>query len=580
MNRLLMALSVLALITSCGGDDSSSTSTSSGVTVSGTLGDSTSEDLQVSSFGKKKMISKQIALTEKQLFGTRDVDAAGKTVNCVMIEEPFTTYSATIGSDGAFSVSIPPNIDVTCRVMDGDDPTATFVISDSSNKSMNGGDKQIDKMAMETSIDLGDQEYDENSGKVEIAKTVLGSALKEAVVDDPFDFTGTYLAEDMGSSLPAGYLGLCPQGSQNCSGPVSGETFYVKRLAGKEYVNGAATTTDKFGIMVWKDQTSFTSCGSKLGVTYADAQTNAGIDLTNSGVNEGTFSWSTSATIDGTPYNITDGWKIAEARATHDSPNCEMTTVGVIPGWKCYDGVGKYSISLGGGCVDANNSPTQVNDWSGMTCEASTLTGTFAGYTRHVCRNGSGTTCTDISYQESGYNWGSVTNLLNNNALCSSAGVASDKAALAGLKCYAEFYWNTVSNSASSSLCLKDIRSDWSATTAATFLETSGPVKAKNQYILELFDYINNDAGTFRNEEIFSKGISMAGYGGSTTWVNCRVMESMTMTIMEKSATQLQAEFVMESRVLDTKQACRTTAALTALGANGATRHMFLMTRQ
>lgn len=597
MKKSLLLLSIPGLILGCNGSSSSSTpaSSSSSVSISGTLNDNTSASLVNALRIQQDLTKEEI---NEIVFGSFPVSRANDNIVCVSSEPPVVTYSTEVNNAGGFNLNVPRGISVGCQVVDGDDSSvkASFLISKTNGKDMRGNTQLMDRFALSTNANLGNISYDE-TGKATISQSTLGSALETETVTSPFDPTGTWSISNVDFTLPTGYSQLCPSGSQDCSGPANGDSIYVKRLNGYEWQNGARTGNTKYGIMVWSSLQSFQACGSKLGVTYADAKTFGGIDLSESGVAQGSYNWSTSVTASGTTYTISEGWKIAEATSNYEMRNCQMITVGTLPAWKCIDADGDYQVSIGGGCINTTtNEAVNVTNWGGgMNCIPEDLTGAFAGYKRYTCTatnfnhdndaqtppinvsciNTSGTfNSSDSAISQENFNWNSVTTFVNQGGLCSSIGNNTPAKELATLQCYSNAYWqygvDRVSNA-----CLPSIRTDYTAQDPNNFIiSQNGPQQASNEYVFEQLDYKNNNAASFMMDEEYSKGTQVTSNGNSI-WVNCRVAEKFSMSITKISTTKILADFTVETRLIDVKKSCK--ANESALGI-GTFKSMFYMT--
>ncbi|MBF0205334.1 MAG: hypothetical protein HQK53_00450 [Oligoflexia bacterium] len=595
---LFTLLFPLATLISCSSDSSVDPGTSTTTaTFSGTIANASSSVQLDSILNVDEMDEMFDQIPHPKSIATT---VAGDILRCKTNDSNQTTYQGTIGTDGVYSLSIPKNVSVKCEALSSTDTTnikGTFVISSSNNKSLNGGNQNLETFVPANNISAGTVIFDPYQAKLTMSDTTLGTAINTTAPSAPWDFTGTYVASTYTGTAPSGYSALCTVNeSQNgqCDGPYEGMNLYIKRLSGYEVdSSGTTTTTPKYAIMVWQSRTAFESCGSKLGFTYADAKTNAKIDLTNSGVSEGDFTWTSSISpsssikdwsnvntiIPSGAATISSGWKISTSMSGQTMQDCETVSIGsganTIPGWKCTDSAGKTQTSLGGGCVNSSNSPVNVTEWSGLTCNSESLTGDLTGYTKDTC---SGTTsqegrvtCTSTSKRDNGFNWNNVTNLVSAGAPCSNISATTDKSRLIQLRCYSEAYWRyleTIRNSTSAeNYCFRDLRTDWSATSPDDFIISSGPAKSSTEYVLEQFTYTSNTSGSFRNEETDSRGVQITS-GGNSIWINCRILRVMNMVLTRTSQGPdvLLGEMTNESRLIDTKQGCWTSTARSTLG--------------
>lgn len=583
MKKVLLLLTVPILLTSCSNSSSSPSATAASTsTISGSLVDNSTSGFDQT--------------TEEIVFGNSAISVEGNKVICITSEPPISTYTGTVDSTGAFSVNVPKGLSVGCSVTDtSDTQVATFVISKTSGKNMRGESQTIDRFGLDSDANLGSLSYDE-TGKITIPETTLGSSLKTETLTTPFDPTGTWTVASVDFTMPTGYSAVCASGSNNCHGPTEGESLFLKRINGYEWDGQARTSNQKYGIMVWSSQTAYTACGSKLGVSYADAKSFGKIDLTDSGVNEGQYTWSSTVTSQGTTYNLTNGWKIATATSSWAVNDCKMVSVGGLPGWKCTDGDGDYQVGLGGGCYKtgtASKTPINVSNWSGMSCSNETLSGTFAGYTKGTCTatnydhdNNAGTpaenvTCvfTNGCFRSDGtsalcdgqagtghFNYATVGSIVAQGALCSSIGTSTPTHALAGLQCYSNAYWNSSIRDVQTA-CLPDIRTDYSALTANDFIVSqNGPQKAKNEYVFEHLEYKNDNTASFLMDEQDTRGVQVKDSSGQQIWINCKTSNKFSMTLVKKSATKILADFTSETRLIDTKKACKANESSAGVG--------------
>lgn len=606
MKKTLLLMALPALIVGCGDSSSSSSSTASTVSISGSITNSTTA-LTASGLYLARPSLSDMSVGEI-VFGNAAVTSSGDKVVCITSEPPVARYTATIDSNGNFSMDIPKGLSVGCEIQSGTDSStkASFLVSKTSGKDMRGHTQVMDRFVLGSGASLGNISYGDDK-KATITESTFGSAIETVAITNPFNPTGTWTVSAVDFTLPTGYEGLCAANSQDCSGPAAGESLYIKRLDGYEWSNGARTGNQKYGIMVWGSQQAFQSCGSKLGVSYDDAKTYGGIDLTESGVNGGAYNWSTSVTKSGTTYNLTDGWKIASATSSYSINNCQMATVGGLPGWKCTENQGgadgDYQVSLGGGCINtATNEAVNVTNWTGMNCTNETLTGTFSGYNKNTCTataldhdSNTATAAINVSctftsgcFTAAGaaascdngsgaghFNWSNVGTIVAQNALCSSISTADDKHALAQLQCYSNAYWQA-GISRETTACLPSLRTDYSATSAANFIiAQNGPQKAETEYVFEQLDYKNDNTASFMMNEEYSKG-AQVNSNGQNMWINCKVAEKFSMTFTKRTDSKILADFTVETTLIDTKKACF--ANKSSLGI-GTFKSMFYMTK-
>ncbi len=574
-------LAGFALVLGCAKTESDSGSSAT-VGVSGTINAVTS-----SAFSK----ATDFALLEAPSI----FSIVGYKIQCSTMDDPPQVVTAAINSDGTFSLEgVPPN-SVGCQILDSSGtPVAPIVLSDSSEKDMKGKSKTVSRVQLAGDANLGSITFDTDAGTASATiSNSLRSAMSSSAVSDPFDFTGSYTMQKFDGTLPDGYVSACTAAEQsggNCHGPSEGESIYIKMMTGKSFTpdstcaaavqagtltsggtcGGTTGTDNKYAIEVWKSQTQWATCGSKLGFSYAEAKGYGSIDLSSSGINEGTHTWST---VDGASHAITDGWKFANATAPYSMQNCESVQVGSLGGWKCYDNVASpatYQVNLDvGGCKTAAGVPVSNINWSNVNWSGAGYTTSnydtvnYPGYTKSVSTptyNGATITCTNVfgtflqsnnsATSNSNFSYSNVSNIVTQNSLCSSINITgSTRKELAQLQCYANGLWN---NSAirtqvdSGNLCLRKVRANWGATDPAKFLEDHGPIKAEGQHVAELFDYTSKNSGTFRMREDDYRGVQ-----NGNSYTTCHLENAITISVKKRSDGNLNLEFISEVKDLD-----------------------------
>lgn len=516
----------------------------------------------------------------------------GYKVQCTTMEDPPQVITADVADDGSFSVAgVPPNA-VGCQILDADgNPAAPIVLKDPSEKDMKGQEKTLSRVQLASDADLGTVTFDPEAGT---ASSTISEALKDKMsataISSPVDFTGSYIMDKFDGTLPTGYISACTaEESQNgnCNGPSEGEHIYIKMLTGKAFTpdttcssavtagtlvsggtcDGTTGTSDKYAIEVWSSHGQWATCGNKLGFSYAEAKGYGGIDLTSSGVDEGTHVWSTS---DGNSGTITDGWKFSIATTDWSMQDCESTTVNGVGAWKCYDRVqGTYQVNLNaGGCKGSDGKAVNNIDWNTVNWSSSNPTSenydtvNFPGYTKTTqtpTYNGQAITCVNISgvfhisnntaANMNQFNWSNVTNLIAQNAACSSITANTSQKQLIQLQCYANAMWGNQtirSMTQSGNLCLRKVRANWGTDDPTKFIENHGPIKAEGQHVAELFDYTSASSGTFRMREDDYRGVQ-----NGNSWTTCHLENAITISMKQRADGNLNLEFVQETKNLD-----------------------------
>lgn len=598
--RLLIgAISLIAA--SCSSSKSDSGSTTSGITISGTL------NLNSSS-AYSKMGDDTFEKADFQSFAATDYK-----VQCTSIDDASSKVTAAVNSDGTFSVSGVAKNSVGCQILDGTDTAlAPIVFEDSSSKDMKGKSKTQSRVQLQEDASIGTITFNPKS---KTASVTMSSELKSKIsasktdLASPYDFTGSYKMAKWDGVLPAGYSMPCAAGESNCNGPAVDEPIYIKVLKGKSFTpdstcaaaatagtitgastcNGTTGSDDKYGVSIWRAEAAYQACGSKLGFTYVEGKAYGQIDLSSSGVTQGAYSWSTNGSSAST---ITNGWQFSNAVTAYQVPNCEPVTVGsganALSGYKCYDNVSSpasYQVSLAkGGCLDGNNQPVENINWSNVTYGSNTRTDydsvNFPGYKKDVTTatyNGSSLTCTfiwgtfkqsdDASLNGSGFDWNNVTKVASGTA-CSTLPNATNKEKLTRLQCYANALYNVSAirtDLESNSLCIRKIRANWGATDPNNFLtDSSGPQKAEAQHVLELLEYTSSDSATFRMRDDDYRGVQ-----NGNSWTTCHLEKAITISMKKRSdgSGNVNIEFISETKNLDAAiAACKSSESTLGVG--------------
>lgn len=435
--------------------------------------------------------------------------------------------------------------------------------------------------------------------KISASKTDLGT---------PYDFTGSYKMAKWDGTLPTGYSMPCGPGENNCNGPAVDEPIYIKVLKGKSFApdstcladaaagtitgastcNGTTSTTDKYGVSIWRAEAAYQACGSKLGFKYVEGKAYGQIDLSSSGVTEGAYTWSTNAFGGAT---IANGWQFSNAVTAYPVPNCEPVTIGSgansVSGYKCFDNVSSpasYQVSIAkGGCLGADDQPIENINWASVTYGSNTRTDydtiNFPGYKKDVMSatyNSAPLTCTFIwgtfkqsdnaSLNGGGFDWMNVTKVASGTA-CSTLPNGTNKEKLNRLQCYANALWNVNAirdDLNSNAICARKIRANWGATDPNNFLtDSSGPQKAEAQHVLELLEYTSSDSATFRMRDDDYRGVQ-----NGNSWTTCHLEKAITISMKRRSdGSNVNIEFISETKNLDAAiAACKSSESTLGVG--------------
>lgn len=499
--------------------------------------------------------------------GDSDVDSlavSDYTAVCATTTAPIVSGTSVVGSDGKFNISIAANGQpVSCYLTNSSgDKAADFLIEDTSNKDLNGNSDRSTTMIPKGNINMDAITFDAATGEVTIPKTAIASSINSTfTAGSVYDPTGNWAISAVDFTLPTGVDSVCASGDNNCNGPPDGQVLYMKRWAGTK----TADSSTIYGLQVWDSQSAYTSCGSKIGLSTAQ-KTDIGVDFSANGSADAEFNFATSATFTDDVLSatssptLTDNWKMSTAKLMYNfNPNCapaDVTIGGVTysNAWKCGpDNSGYYQVSLGGGCtVTSTGKPAEINDWSGMTCNTTTdthnvstseCTGTKTVNSASVgvtCRNkwaevnGSGTVLANGSFH-----WADMTaSDLASGTFCSAIGTGTTALQLATLRCYADYYYRS-GLSDEDSICLPRVDMDWSATTAADFIQKD--FRPNGMVFFEQFKpFADGTGGSMITRQEHYEGVQLAG---GNSWVNCAVIDTGALSIKKISATKLLATY-------------------------------------
>jgi hypothetical protein len=562
------------------------------------------------------------------------MSGSATTVTCSTAENPPTVVSGTISATGAFNVDISSvaGKGMTCVVLDAtDEIIGTFLFENSNEKDFGGGTQSIDTIALGGSTSVGAISISGSQITIDAADLGISTTGVAIAAADAFDPSGTWTLGSVPFALPAGYIGPCADGDADCHGPEAGQSIFIKRIAGKAFTpdstcqsavdadtyaggacNGTTSSDDAFALAIWMAEATYLACGNgstgALGFTENQAKAYAHID----------FSSDTSTLHQGFTYgtlggNVTEGWKDGRATTQWELNSCTNVTIAGQTAWKCLDGSGHYSLSLGGGCTDSSGDPVQPDSWANVNWGASSgctnSSVTVGGFTLNsnsctVPYTPSGGSLVNLTCggtwgafnvaDDSAYN-GSVTPTakLNVGEKCDGSDHAGgawtptgDGEELQQLQCYANYFYQTLSNYVRSNPgnCLKEVRTDWSATDPDNFILSDGPGRPTNLALVEKMTYLSANVGAMTQLENEYRGIQVTGQNGSS-WVACRTKAKNSITMTKVDATHMVIKFITETHLADSKTACIAAAAdedsteYSQLGL-GTTRMLFYMTKQ
>jgi hypothetical protein len=527
-------------------------------------------------------LSNGTSTSTEESVSAQSVDITQYKVACATTTTPVQTGTGTIAADGSFSVSIPgaENQPLSCFLTNSSGTKmADFLISDSSKKDLNGNNSTSNSATFKQDASLGTINFDPNAGEVTVPATNIASVISttKPAAAAVFDPTGAWTISNIDFTAPAGTKAPCASGDNTCHGPSTGMQIYMKLWKGTK----TADSSDVFGLQLWESQAKFTSCGSAIGLTSA-IKTAIGVDFSANGSSDTTFTYATSVTgfhdqvtnATGT-VNLTNNWKMDTGTLLHDvMPNCgpHDITAGSLTysnAWVCGpDSGSKYQAQLGGGCTkNSTGENVDVRDWSTITCGSTTTnsdgvkTNTCTG-TPTIGGVATAVTCTNKwavvngSYAiQSGasFNWGdmSASNIATGTTCSTIAnGASSDLLKIAQLQCYADYFQQSGLRSAS--VCLPKVDLDWSATTPANF-EKVDLIRPEGLVFFEEFKpFPDGSGGSMTTRQEHFEGVQV-----KDSWVNCRVIETGSLTI--KKITDAKALATYQSSTITTsttKPAC------------------------
>ncbi|WP_141732366.1 hypothetical protein [Oligoflexus tunisiensis] len=412
-----------------------------------------------------------------------------------------------------------------------------------------------------------------------------------------------------------------------CSGPVIDMPIYLKRLAGKSTADGS----DMFALSIWASKATDDLCGNKLGFTYAEGKEH-GIDFSASGIAEGDFTWKTGL-VDGWKdpaararngmmkmENVDDFNGYAGMKQYFK----QYRTWTCNPGEPCVEsaptvaeGFTFNANTKESGCRDGAGKPVQLSDWSNMECTNTELTG---GLHKNVCKKTVDSvvyTCTNIMgtfladgtslsnamtrypddyevYAKGAYcdyngnsvfdgdewpQWNGNSQSCNSGTtitqgeLCSSIATTTEGGKLAQLRCYADaLHGDGGGKDEEPTACIREINTNWSASTAAEFLlDSDGPSKARGQFIMDLFEYDSATSGSLRGEDRRFEGIQVGN-----NWTDCEIQEVFSFSLKKiDDSGVLYGEMIENSTNVSPKPAC-----VAEYGAGKTRKFMFTLVKQ
>jgi hypothetical protein len=522
-------------------------------------------------------LSNGTSTSTEESVSAQAVDITQYKVVCATTTTPVQKGTGTIAADGSFTVSIvgATNQPLSCFLTSASGTkVADFLISDSTNKDLNGNDSTTTNATFKENASLGTINFDPNAGEVTVPATNIASVISttKPAAASVFDPTGAWTISALDFTPPDGTKPPCVSGDNTCKGPSAGQTIYMKLWKGVK----TSDSSDIFGLQLWDSAAKFTACGSAIGLT-STIKTQLGVDFSANGGSDTTFTFATSIgsfadqiTSTTGPVTLTNYWKMDTAKLLHSvMPNCgpHDITAGSLTysnAWVCGpDSTPNYQAQLGGGCVNASNENVNVMDWSGITCGTVTTDGD--GVKSNTCTGNTSiggvstaVTCSNKwavvngSYAvQSGatFNWADMSGSnIATNTVCSTIanGASSNALKIAQLQCYAEYFQRSGMNGASA--CLPRVDLDWSATTPTAF-EKVDLIRPEGLVFFEQFKpFPDGSGGTMTTRQEHFEGVQV-----KDSWVNCRVIETGSLNI--KKLTDAKALATYQSSRITTSTA-------------------------
>ena len=381
--------------------------------------------------------------------------------------------------------------------------------------------------------------------------------------------------------------------------------------------DGTVGTDDRYAMSIWGGNFSqgIGSCGAKIGFSADEARAFGQISVSSlpsigaNAISFGAYQYSTPTGFggDAAPFNLP--WMKTGATASHQQQDCRPVKVNnQYEGWACKAKVKEgnwpgtdvagpvygWQVGIqGGGCYEtATNKPVNVTNWANIgvsaNCTQTDVSSTYgAGFSTHTCvytnvsvdgtsaaknitckhtggqySDNSGAPSNSALSLSSGQYLGQPENLVNQGALCSSIGSATNSAKLAAYRCYAEAYWNA---SKGSTGCLREYNFNWAATTPADFAKDSDRGKPKMAFLTNILSYAaDGQTATLEDEEI--NKITVNTGANSSTF--CETSRRTSLTFKKVSATRILVDLKQKGQMNSTDAACQGAAKDALAGKN------------
>lgn len=609
----MVTVALIQVGCSGGSSGSGSNSSESTLTLSGTLGATSSLSVQDA--------------------GAMAIDTGNLKVQAVAFTSPPTIVSSDVGSDGTFSVSLPgaKGAATSAYFLDktDDSQVGVIVFEDSASKDMNGKASQSSSVVLGGSLSLGSINLG-TDGKVKIPLASIADQLASSSTVSAataFDPTGSWYMKAFDGTVPSGYqtVGTCGGGGGH-DGPCIGFPITLVRYTGKSFTpnsgqcdpsvhpitcasgSGTSGTTDRHALSIWGGTFAqgLQACGSKTGFTADEARGHAGINITSLPSVEGNaltfgnyvFTKATGYGGDTTPFN--KDWMKTGATLDYDLQDCRSTTIsnagnsyaawackakvmsGSWPGSPVGSSVGWQIGIEGGGCFNtATNKPVNVTNWASIGmggCTETDMSTTYGtGFRRNTCtysnvnHDGDSSTaaislsCSHTGGQvtdssgaptstpltlTAGQYLGQPTPVASAGDTCSSIGSSDTAHTLAAYRCYAQKYW---SDNADAGGCARRYQFNWAATTAQDFARDNDRNKPENAFITNVLNYSSDGTlATMEDEDISTITVNT----GANSSTFCSVSRRTVISFKKISETRLLIDLRESGQMNSTSAAC------------------------
>ncbi len=569
----ILAAGAALIMSGCSSGGGAGGGGSSNITISGAL--SSSNVISPTSNGKTHRMLKTksgvsaMSLADLEIYVIYTIDT---TVGITRADVDSTT--------GAWSFSVPTGSQINAIVRN----TVTLelvgpiVFVDSTNTDLSGNPSSSTVASFKSGVSVGTITLNEE-GKFEVDVTVPeiaeSSGTSAAAPDERVDFSGpwTIAAYDKPSSMPTGYMTALTPGTSDCPsvndchGPAVGQEVYILRLTGNKFTysggncatwkssrTGSCTTADgtvdstvvKEAASLWGGADPIADCGYKLGFVRDDALAGGGIsiapaDLPSVNSHQMTYglpTYTTDPDFGGDGAGSDEPWMYTGAEASYNMNNCYSATktgadsnkyqVNICTGTLHNAGTSAYGASVGGGCVDADNHPVKIYDWSqlnGSTCTSPVAWTPISGMWSMSCpytgispsvASAAAFTCTSTYGVFSNANLSSV---VTGDWIDSWDGITAGTPCknivddLQRYRCYANAYWQHRPSGG----CVKRYDFNWGATDVADFVVDNHRDKPEGQFLTNLVTY-SADGNSFFLEDHEGGGVQVQSGSSSTTF--------------------------------------------------------------